>query len=85
MLMRVRPVAGDESPMPAKQRLRLDQERPPRSARQHPAQHGQQKPVARRELRPPHLPPQHRQLVPQHQDLELLCALAATEQHHQLE
>jgi hypothetical protein len=71
--------------MPAQQRLRPHQERPPRATRQHPAECSQEKPVAWRELRPPHLPPQDRQLMPQHQDLKLLRALTAPEQHDQLE
>jgi hypothetical protein len=83
--VRIRPVAGDEPTMPAQERLRPDHERPPRPTRQHPAERSQQQPVIRRELRPPHLPPQDRQLVPQHQDLELLRALATREQHDQLE
>jgi hypothetical protein len=71
--------------MPAQQRLRSHQERPPRATWQHPTERSQEKPVGWRELRPPHLPPQNRQLVPQHQDLELLRALAAREQQDQLE
>jgi hypothetical protein len=83
--VRVRPVVGDQAPMPAQQRLRSHRERPPRATRQHPAERGQEQPVARREPRSPDLPAQDRQLVAQHQDLKLLGALAAPEQHHQLE
>jgi hypothetical protein len=49
------------------------------------AQRCQQEPVTRREPRSPDVPPQDRQLVPQHEELELLRALAACEQHDQLE
>jgi hypothetical protein len=76
---------GDEPPMPAQQRFWPHQERLPRAARQHPAERRQEQPIARRELRPPHLPPQNRQLMPQHQDLQLLRAIAAPEQHQQRE
>jgi len=55
------------------------------AAWQHPAERRQEHPVVRRELRPLHLAPQDRQLVPQHQDLQFLRALAAPEQHHQLQ
>jgi len=71
--------------MPAQQRLGPHHERLPRATRQHAAQPGEQQPVARRVQRPSNLPPQDRQLVPQHKDLELLRALAAPEQNHQLE
>jgi hypothetical protein len=83
--VRIRPMSGDEPPVPAQQRLRFHREGSPRATRHRPAERGQQQPIARRELRPPHLSPQDRQLVPQHEDLELLRALAAPEQHHQLE
>jgi hypothetical protein len=83
--VRVGPVVGDEPSMPAQKRLRPHQERPPRATRQHPAERRENQPVPRRELRPPRLPPQNRQLVTQHEDLQFLRALAAPEQHDQLE
>jgi hypothetical protein len=76
---------GDQPPMPAQERLRPHQERLPGATRQHPAERSQEKPVTRGELRPLHLPPHDRELVPQNQDLQLLRALAAPEQHDQLE
>ena len=41
--------------------------------------------VAPLERRPVHLPPQDRQLVAQHEDLQLLRTFAAREQHYQRE
>jgi hypothetical protein len=79
----LRPVSGDQPPIPAQQRLRSDRERRPRATREHPAERSQQQPVARLEPRSPDLPPQDRQLVAQHQDLQLLGALPAPEEHHQ--
>jgi hypothetical protein len=78
--VRVRPVARNEAAMPAQQRLRSRQKRPPRTARQHPTERGEHEPVARLEPRPAHLSAQDRQLVSQHEDLEFLRAVAACEQ-----
>jgi len=60
--------------MPAQQRRWLDQERPP-APRQHLAERRQQDTIGRPQTRPPDLPPQHLQLMPQHQDLKLLRPL----------
>jgi hypothetical protein len=75
--VRVRPVAGDEPPMPAQQCLRPHHEGLPRAPRQHSAERRQEQAVALAELRPLHLPPQDRELMPQQQDLEFLRAIAA--------
>ena len=75
--VRIRPAAGDQPPMPAQQRLRPDQEDAPRAARQHPAQRRKQQPVVRLEPRPADLPAQDRQLVPEHENLELLRPITA--------
>ena len=75
--MRVRPTAREHPAVPAQQRLRSDEERLPSATRQHPAERRQHQPVGGGELRPPRLPPQDRQVMPQDEDLELLRAVAA--------
>ncbi len=67
------------------QRLRLDEERCPDAPGYQPAERRQQQPVGRREPRTGDLPTQDRQLVPKDENLELLRALVAREQHDQLE
>jgi hypothetical protein len=70
--------------MPAQQRRWLDQERTP-LPRQQLAARRQQHTIGRPQARPPHLAPQHLQLMPQHQDLKLLRPLGTTKQNQQLE
>jgi hypothetical protein len=53
--------------------------------RQHPAQRRKQQPVVRLELRPADLPAKNRQLMPEHESLELLRSVTPSEEHHQLE
>ena len=79
------PAATDEIAVPAQQRRRLDQERPPPLPRQQLAERRQQDTIARAQARPPELAPQHVQLMPQHQDLKLLRPLRTTKQNQQLE
>jgi hypothetical protein len=69
--------------MPAQQRRRLDQQRT--RTRQRLAERGEHDTVGWARLRPGDLTPQHLQLVPQQQDLDLLSLLRASEQEHQLE
>jgi hypothetical protein len=58
--------------------------RPPLSRKQ-PRQRGEQRPIGRAEARPGHLPAQHRDLVAQHQQLDLVADLAPPAQHDQLQ
>jgi hypothetical protein len=51
--------------------------------RQRPRKRGQDRSIDRTEPRSPR-PPQDRQLMPEHQDLELLRALRPAQQHDQL-
>src|SRR6266496_3357482 len=71
----VRPPAGNEAPVPAKQRRRGHQERVPARAGQQPARGREQDPVARTQRRSVYLASQHRQLMPKHDDLQLLEAV----------
>ncbi len=65
-LTRIGPVARDESPVPAQKRLRPHDQGMPVSGAAPPDRGCEQQPVAHRELRPAHLPPQGHQLMPQH-------------------
>jgi hypothetical protein len=58
--------------MPPNQRCRRDDEGVPKVARQPSAGRAQEKPVDRSDDGPGRSAPQHRELVPQDQDLELL-------------
>src|SRR5262249_23886198 len=74
--LRGRPAVSDELAVPAHERLRRDEERRPRAARQDAAQRSKQQPVAPRQPRARDLTAQDRQLVPQHDDLEILRMVA---------
>src|SRR5438034_247461 len=78
--VRVRTAARDDPSVPAQQRLGGDEERVPQAPRDYSAQRRQDEPVALRQLRPPRLPPQDRQLVAQNEQLEFLRAITAREQ-----
>jgi len=67
----VRPAARNQAAMPTKQRGGRHHEQAPAAPGQQPACGREQHPVAGAQLRPAHLPPQHRQLMPQHDDLRL--------------
>jgi hypothetical protein len=75
---RIGPAAADQVPMPAQQRLRRHREDTPPAA-------WQQQPIPTPMLRPGYLPAQHRQLMPQHQNLDLLARLRPAEQDCQLQ
>jgi hypothetical protein len=71
--------------MPGKQRLRPHRKRSPRAAGKHPAERRQQHSVVHLEARPPGLAAKDRQLMAQHQNLELLRSILAPEEHEQFE
>jgi hypothetical protein len=71
--------------MPVQERLGPHQESAPRAARQHPAQRRQKQSVVRLESRLPGLPAKDRQLVAEHEDLQLLGSVAAADKHDQLQ
>jgi hypothetical protein len=68
----VGPAAGNEAPVPAKQRLGPDAECRPALPRQKSAQRGKPGPIGRLEARSRLLAAQDLKLVAQHQDLDLL-------------
>jgi hypothetical protein len=67
----VTPLPPQQLAMPAKQRLRRNQEHRPTIPRQQPARSGQQQPVAPPQRRPLDPPTEHGQLVPEHRVLHL--------------
>jgi hypothetical protein len=83
--VRIRPAAGYQPAMPAQQRLRPHQERVPAMTRQHPAQRYKQQPIVRLETRLTGLPAKNRQLVPKHENLQLLRPITPAEEHNQLQ
>src|SRR6266511_1887248 len=67
----VSPLLPHQLTVPAKKRLRRNQKHRPAIPRQKPARSRKQQPVAPRKRRPPHRPPKHAQLVPEHRVLQL--------------
>jgi hypothetical protein len=63
----------------------MHQESVPRAARQHPAERSQQHSVVRLESRLPSLPAEDRQLVAEHENLQFLRSVAASDEHDQLQ
>src|SRR5436190_9523874 len=83
--MRIPPAARHQLAMPPQQHRRPHQKRRPRPPRQRRTERRQQSPISRPKPRAPDLPPQHPQLMAQHQDLDLLLTLRAQPQHKQLQ
>jgi len=71
--------------MPAQQGLGRDDEAGPTPPRQQPRGRGEKDPIGVGELGPGHLPTQDRQLMAQHDDLEVLRALRSEPPRHQVE
>jgi len=72
---------GDQPPMPAKQRLRPNQEPRPARPWQHPADRGQQHAIGGLQLGRWGPAAEDHELVAQHQDLHVLGGVTAGEQH----
>jgi hypothetical protein len=70
--VRVGPPAGDELPVPAKQRLRLEREDRPSRSRERAAQRRQQRTIRSCQSRSRTLSAEDRQLVAEDKDLQLL-------------
>jgi hypothetical protein len=78
--VRVAPAASDQILMPAQQRLRLDEQPVPAGAGQQSGESGQDGPVGPVEPRSGHLTPQHRDLMAQHQQFDVLRSRAPRQQ-----
>jgi hypothetical protein len=83
--VRICPAANHQLSMPAEECLRAHRENVPTAARQHPAQRCKQQPVVRLKPRLADLPAEDRQLMAEHENLELLLTIAAGEEHDQLQ
>ena len=83
--VRVCPAAGDELAVPTEQCLRLDREDCPGRPGQRTAQRRQQRPISPRQPRRRGLPAEDRQLLPEHEDLQLLRATRPSQQPDQRE
>jgi hypothetical protein len=70
----VAPAAPNQVAVPAQQRGRLHEPPPPDRARQHPRKRGQHRAVGPVHLGSGHLSAEHRDLVPQHQQLRVVVA-----------
>jgi len=71
--------------MPAKQRLGLDEEPSPASARYEPTQPGENRPVTGPQHWPGHLTTQDRHLVAKHDDFDGQLAIVTPKEPDQLE
>jgi hypothetical protein len=71
--------------VPAKQRCRRDDERLPVRARQQPTSSGEEDSIGGPQLRPSDLSTQHRELVAEHHDLQLLELVRAKAQRRELQ
>jgi hypothetical protein len=83
--VRVGPASGNQFSVPAQQRRRSHEERVPQGTTQHPGQRGEQDSIGRLKIRSVDLTAQYRDLVAQHQDLDLLGAVTPQHQDDKLE
>ena len=83
--MRVSPASGDQISVPAQQRRRSHEERVPRAAAQHPRQRGEKDSIGTVKIWSVNLTAQHRDLVTQHQDLDLRGSVTAQRQNQKLQ
>jgi hypothetical protein len=77
-------VSGDQLPVPAQQGGRGDEERRPPVSWQQPRQRRQHDPILRPQVRAVDLSAQHRDLMPQDQQLDVLGAAVAGQLSQQL-
>jgi hypothetical protein len=81
----VGPRAGDQTPVPAQQRLRLDEETRPARLGQDTADGGEQRPVGGLQLGSWSLAAQHGELMAQDEELKILGGVAVGEEGEQLD
>jgi hypothetical protein len=77
----VAPAPSHQILMPAQQRLGPDEQPVPARARQQPGESGQHRTVSPVQSGSDHLPAEHRNLVPQHQQLHVVGRRAPCQQH----
>jgi hypothetical protein len=83
--VRIGPMSGDQLPMPPQERGWSDEERRPPRPGQEPGQRRKHHSVGRLQVRAVDLPAQHRDLVAQHEQLDVLRAAVAGELDQHLE
>src|SRR5439155_6254680 len=83
--LRVRPSLRDQPAVAAQQRRRSNGKRPPARSRQQPAGGGEEDSIGLTQLGPNGVPAQHRQLVAEHHDLELLELVGSKAQRSELQ
>jgi hypothetical protein len=82
--VRIGPAPLDQLTVPAKQRRRTHRQTPPGAPRQRPRERCEDCPIHGPKRSSPRLAAQNRQLMPEHEDLQLLRALRSAQQHDQL-
>jgi hypothetical protein len=80
--MRIGPPPADQTPVPAEQRVRRHQTAHPQRPGQQPGQGGDHHPVRPVQPRLRILPPQHRDLLAQHQQFRVLRRRRTRQHHH---
>ena len=78
-----RPTPRDQPPVPTTDRFGPYEDAAPPLARQQPSKRCEEGSISRSAVRPSNLPAQHRQLVPQDKDLNLVRGLRPATQHDQ--
>jgi hypothetical protein len=71
--------------MPTQERPRTDKQRETRRRRQVTGSRGEQSPIRQPKLRPADLPAQHRDLMPEHEQLDILDVRATAATNEQAE
>ena len=80
---RICPTPRDQRAVPTTDRFGPDEDAAPPVARQQPGERGQEDSISRPAVRPSNLPAQHRELVTQEKDLNLVRGLRPATQHDQ--
>src|SRR6266508_3461563 len=83
--MRIRPASHNQTPMPAKQCRRSDDKRAPARSRQQTARGSEENSIGRTQLGPSELATQHRELMAEHDDLELFELIRTEAQRRELQ
>jgi hypothetical protein len=83
--VRIRPLLGDQTSMPAQDRARGDQAMPPQHLRQPPDERGEHRAIRPVQARLRGDPAQHGDLVTQHQELDVFGRRRTTEQQQEVQ
>ena len=83
--MGIGPVVRDEAAMPTEDCARSDEEDWPAVAAEHASERGEDRSVLGFELGSGHLTVQHRQLMPENEDLSIFGAVPSTTQYEEVQ